>query len=126
MEVGPGTISSGTKPVAEVPSGDVSPDILESATVRVPPKDLETTIRALEGGPEELGVEAALEEIDGWRLWLEASADPELLPVAEDLGRLGVLLRSGAPPPSRGRPPARLTRGASTGACRQRGGLSRG
>jgi hypothetical protein len=74
VEVGPGTISSGTTPVAEVPRGGVSPDILESTTVRVPPKDLETTIRALEGGPEELGVEAALEEIDGWRLWLEALA----------------------------------------------------
>jgi hypothetical protein len=100
VDVGPGTISGGAQPVAEVPSGNVTADIPEPTTVRVPPEDFETTIRALEGGPEELGMEAALEEIDGWRLWLEASADPELLPIAEDLGSLGDLLRSGAPNPA--------------------------
>jgi hypothetical protein len=100
VDVGPGTISGGAQPVAEVPSGDVTADIPEPTSVRVPPEDFETTIRALEGGPEELGIEAALEEIDGWRLWLEASAEPELLPIAEDLGRLGDLLRSGAPNPA--------------------------
>jgi hypothetical protein len=100
VDVSPGTISGGAQPVAEVPSGDVTADIPEPTTVRVPPEDFNTTIRALEGGPEELGIEDALAEIDGWRLWLEASADPELLPIAEDLRRLGDLLRSGATDPS--------------------------
>jgi hypothetical protein len=100
VDVGPGTISGGAQPVAEVPSGDVTADIPEPTTVRVPPEAFDTTIRALESGPEELGTEDALEQIDGWRLWLEASADPELLPIAEDLDRLGDLLRSGAPNPA--------------------------
>jgi hypothetical protein len=100
VDAGPGTISGGAQPVAEAPSGDVTADVPEPTTVRVPPKDFDTTIRAVEGGPEELGIDDALEDIDGWRLWLEASADPELLPIAEDLGRLGDLLRSGAPDPA--------------------------
>ena len=100
VDVGPGIISGGAQPVAEVPSGDVTADIPEPTTVRVPPENFDATIRALEGGPEELAIEDALTEIDGWRLWLEASADPELLPIAEDLRRLGDLLRSGAPDPA--------------------------
>jgi len=95
FDVGPETISGGASPVAEVPA-DVPADVPEPTTVRVPPEDLDTTIRALEGGPEELPVEEALDEIDGWRLWLEGSGDPELMPIAEDLGRLGDLLRSGS------------------------------
>jgi len=99
FDVGPGGISDGATPVAEVPA-DVPADVPDPTTVRVPPEDLDTTIRALEGGPEELPVEEALDEIDGWRLWLEGSGDPELLPVAEDLGRLGDLLRSGSSNPA--------------------------
>ena|ERR687897_1289650 len=94
FDVEPETISGGAPPVAEVPA-DVPPDVSEPTTVRVPPENLGTTIRALEGGPEELPVEEALDEIDGWRLYLEGTGDPELLPVAEDLRRLGDLLRSG-------------------------------
>jgi hypothetical protein len=85
----------GEPPVAEVPA-DVAAEVPpEPVTVRVPPDDLDTTIRALEGGPEELPVEEALDEIDGWRLWLEGAGDPDLMPVAEELGQLGNLLRSG-------------------------------
>ena len=95
FDVGPESISGGAPPpVAEVPA-DVPADVPEPTVVRVPPEDLDTTIRALEGGPAELPVEDALDEIDGWRLWLEGSGDPELLPIAGDLGRLGDLLRSG-------------------------------
>ena len=63
--------------------------------VRVPPEDFGTTIRALEGGLEELPEAEALDEIDGWRLWLEGSGDPELEPIAGELLRLGDMLRSG-------------------------------
>jgi hypothetical protein len=95
FDVGPESISGGAPPpVAEVPA-DVPTDVPEPTVVRVPPEDLDTTIRALEGGPGELPVEDALDEIAGWRLWLEGSGDPELLPIAGDLGRLGDLLRSG-------------------------------
>jgi hypothetical protein len=94
FDVGPGPIPGGEPPVAEVPA-DVPAGVPEPTTVRVPPEDLDTTIRALEGGPEELPVEEALDEIDGWRLYLEGTGDPELAPVAADLGRLGDLLRSG-------------------------------
>jgi hypothetical protein len=90
LEVGPGTITGGAPPVAEVPA-----DVPEPTTVRVPPEDLGATIRALEGGPEDLSAEEALDEIDGWRLYLEGTGDPELRPIAADLGRLGDLLRSG-------------------------------
>src|SRR3712207_8970658 len=51
--VGPGPIPGGEPPVAEVPA-DVPAGVQEPTTVRVPPEDLDTTIRALEGGPEEL------------------------------------------------------------------------
>jgi hypothetical protein len=95
LEVGPGTISGGAPPpVAEVPA-DVPADVPEPTTVRVPPEDLGATIRALEGGPEELLAEEALDEIDGWRLYLGGTGDPDLASVAADLGRLGDLLRSG-------------------------------
>jgi hypothetical protein len=95
LEVGPGTISGGAPPVAEVPA-----DVPEPTTVRVPPEDLDATIRALEGGPEDLSAEEALDEIDGWRLYLEGTGDPELRPIAADLGRLGDLLRSGKAHPA--------------------------
>jgi hypothetical protein len=99
LEVRPGTISGGAPPVAEVPA-DVTADVPEPTVVRVPPEDLGTTIRALEGGPEELLEEEALDEIDGWRLYLQGTGDPELQPIAEDLGRLGDLLRSGNAQPA--------------------------
>jgi hypothetical protein len=97
--VRPGTISGGAPPVAEVPP-DVAAVVPEPKTVYVPPEDLSTTIRALAGGPEELLEEEALDEIDGWRLYLQGTGDPELQHVAEDLGRLGDLLRSGNAQPA--------------------------
>jgi hypothetical protein len=75
--VRPGTISGGAPPVAEVPP-DVAADVPEPKTVHVPPEDLSTTIRALEGGPEELPEEEALDKIDGWRLYHQGTGDPEL------------------------------------------------
>jgi hypothetical protein len=97
--VRPGIISGGAPPVAEVPT-DVADDVPEPTVVRVPPEDLSTTIRALEGGPEELPEEEALDKMDGWRLYLQGTGDPELQPIAEDLGRLGDLLRSGNAQPA--------------------------
>jgi hypothetical protein len=98
--VRPGTISGGAPPVAEVPP-DVAAVVPEPKTVYVPPEDLSTTIRALEGGgPEELLEEEALDEIDGWRLYLQGTGDLELQHVAEDLGRLGDLLRFGNAQPA--------------------------
>ena len=85
---------AGEPPVAEIPANAVV-NVPEPVSVRVPPDDLDTTIRALEGGPEELPVEEALDEIDGWRLWLEGTDDPDLRAIAEELGQLGNLLRSG-------------------------------
>jgi hypothetical protein len=51
-------------------------------------------------GPGPIPGGEALDEIDGWRLWLEGSGDPELLPIAEELGQLGNLLRSGNADPA--------------------------
>ncbi len=72
---------------------------MEPTTVRVAPEDFDI-IYVVQSGIEETEMEEALAEIDGWRLRLEVSADPEILSVAEDLGRLGDLLRSCTPDPA--------------------------
>src|SRR3712207_4806124 len=62
FDVGPESISGGAPPPVAVVPADVPADVPEPTVVRVPPEDLDTTIRALEGGPGELPVEEALDE----------------------------------------------------------------
>ena len=49
---------------------------------------LDSTVASLQGGVQRLGIEAALPVIEGWERRLAASGDPELAPVAENLGAL--------------------------------------
>lgn len=49
---------------------------------------LDSTVAALQGGVQRLGVEAALPVIESWEKRLAASGNPELAPVAENLGAL--------------------------------------
>jgi hypothetical protein len=65
------------------------------ATSRISPEDFDPTISALQGGVQNLGLERALGEIDGWEQRLEGSGDPELAPIAENLRQLKVLLTAG-------------------------------
>lgn len=53
---------------------------------------LDATVASLQHGVERLGVAAALPEIESWEKRLAASGDPELAPVAENLGALRELL----------------------------------
>jgi len=49
---------------------------------------LDSTVASLQGGVQRLGIEAALQVIEGWEGRLAASGSPELAPVAENLGAL--------------------------------------
>lgn len=49
---------------------------------------IERTISVLEGGVKNAAMNVAMNEVDGWRLRLEASGVPELEPIADGLGRL--------------------------------------
>lgn len=49
---------------------------------------LDSTLASLQSGVQRLGIEAALPVIEGWEGRLAASGDPELEPVAENLGAL--------------------------------------
>ncbi len=95
--------SSGAAPSGEIPpersTGDVTPaagvvsDVLaEVTTDRVEPEDFDPTISALRGGVENIAIERALSEIDGWEQKLEESGDPQLAPIAENLRQLRALL----------------------------------
>ncbi|CAA9430368.1 MAG: hypothetical protein AVDCRST_MAG78-1644 [uncultured Rubrobacteraceae bacterium] len=53
---------------------------------------LESTVTSLQGGVQRLGIEAALPVIEGWEGRLAASEDPELTPIAENLGELRIQL----------------------------------
>jgi hypothetical protein len=64
---------------------------------RITSEDFDATTAALNGGVRSLGIERAISEIDGWRRKLEASGDPGLQPVADDLGRLRELLTAEEP-----------------------------
>lgn len=61
---------------------------------------LDATVASLQGGVERLGVAAALPVIEGWERRLAASGDPELAPVAENLGALRTLLAADDPDPA--------------------------
>jgi hypothetical protein len=63
---------------AEGPSGD----------------ELDTTISVLEGGVAGLEISRAVAEIESWEIRLEATGDPALQPLAENLGALRGLLIS--------------------------------
>ena len=58
------------------------------------PGGLDETISALRDGFERLTLERGLNQIEGWRLRLEASGVPELEPIADGLARLEGNLRS--------------------------------
>jgi hypothetical protein len=93
-----GAVSSGEIP-PERSTGDVTPttDVVsdvpaEVTTVRVESEDFDPTISALRGGVENMAIERALSEIDGWEQKLEESGDPQLAPIAENLRQLRALL----------------------------------
>jgi hypothetical protein len=73
-------------------AGVVSDVPAEVTTDRVEPEDFEPTISALRGGVENIAIERALSEIDGWEQKLEESGDPQLAPIAENLRQLRALL----------------------------------
>lgn len=52
------------------------------------PEGIDETISVLDGGIRSLAMNVALEQIEGWRLRLEATGVPELEPIADGLGRL--------------------------------------
>ena len=56
---------------------------------------LDSTVASLLGGVQRLGIEAALPVIEGWERRLATSGDPELVPVAENLGALRDRLSAG-------------------------------
>ena len=53
---------------------------------------LDATVASLQGGVEQLSIEAALPMIQGWEERLATSGSPELAPIAENLGALRALL----------------------------------
>jgi hypothetical protein len=80
-------------PDEEISLGDVTPGVPAEATAgRIVPEDLDSTISALLSGVEDLPIERALSEIDGWERKLEESDDPQLAPIAENLRQLRALL----------------------------------
>ena len=87
-EIPPERSTGGVTPTAGVVS-----DVPAEVTVeRVEPEDFDPTISALRGGVENLAIERALSEIDGWEQKLEESGDPQLAPIAENLRQLRALL----------------------------------
>ncbi len=94
----PGAVPSGEIP-PERSTGDVTPtagvvsDVpAEVTTDRVESEDFDPTISVLRGGVENIALERALSEIDGWEQKLEESGDPQLAPIAENLRQLRALL----------------------------------
>lgn len=94
----PDAVPSGEIP-PERSTGDVTPtagvvsDVpAEVTTGRVESEDFDPTISALRGGVENIAIERALSEIDGWEQKLEESGDPPLAPIAENLRQLRALL----------------------------------
>lgn len=79
-----------------LPPVDVTPGVPAEVTAgRIVPEDLDSTISVLRSGVEDLAVERALSEIDGWERKLEESGDPQLAPIAENLRQLRALLTAG-------------------------------
>ena len=59
---------------------------------RIEPEDFDSTTSALREGVRSIAIERAISEIDRWRGKLEASGDPGLRPIFDDLTRLKELL----------------------------------
>lgn len=55
---------------------------------QVTPGGIDEPISILDGGVKNLAMNVALNQIEGWRLRLEASGVPELRPIADGLVRL--------------------------------------
>jgi hypothetical protein len=55
-------------------------------------EDFDSTTSALREGVRGLAIERAVSEVDGWQKRLEASGDPGLQPIADNLGELKELL----------------------------------
>ena len=55
---------------------------------QVTPEGIDETVSTLDGGVRNLAMNVALNQIEGWRLRLEASGVPELEPIADGLARL--------------------------------------
>ncbi|MDP8972418.1 MAG: hypothetical protein M3N45_04400 [Actinomycetota bacterium] len=95
--------SPGAAPLGEIPAerstgdvaltaGVVSDVPVEMTANRVESEDFDPTISALRDGVENIAIERALSEIDGWEQKLEESGDPQLAPIAENLRQLRALL----------------------------------
>jgi hypothetical protein len=59
---------------------------------RVGPEEFDSTTAALNEGVRSLAIQRAISEADGWQKRLEASGDPLLQPIVDNLGELKELL----------------------------------
>lgn len=57
----------------------------------------DTTIHALEGGPQQLGPEKGIKNIEGWEEYLSKHDHEGVKAVVADLGKLKKLLHAGTP-----------------------------
>lgn len=59
---------------------------------RITVGDLSGLLELFRGRVYRASMEKAIEAVEGWRRKLEATGDPDLVPIAENLGRLRALL----------------------------------
>ncbi len=59
---------------------------------RITDEDFDSTTATLREGVRQVAIERAISEVDGWQNKLEASGDPGLQPIANNLGELKRLL----------------------------------
>ncbi len=59
---------------------------------RITVGDLSGVLELFRGRVYRASVERAIEAVEGWRCKLEATGDPDLAPIAENLGKLRTLL----------------------------------
>src|SRR5215210_7018399 len=64
----------------------------EVAEERITSKDLSGLLELFRGRVYRASIQRAIEEVGGWRRPLEATGDPNLAPIAENLGELEALL----------------------------------
>src|SRR5215210_8920235 len=64
----------------------------EVAEERITSKDLSGLLELFRGRVYRASIQRAIEEVGGWRRKLEATGDPDLAPIAENLGELEALL----------------------------------